>query len=72
MIETNFSLIRSRPKNMKKCYKCSWKLVTILNIYIFRIQQMMGDFELLNDVPGSKAILKVVLKSQIQLLVSED
>lgn len=30
----------------------------------------MGDFELLKDVPGYKAILKVVLKSQIQLLVS--
>ncbi|XP_060564797.1 hypermethylated in cancer 2 protein-like [Ruditapes philippinarum] len=35
------------------------------------MQQMMGDFELLNDVPGSKAILKVVLKSQIQLLIDQ-
>ncbi|XP_053378784.1 zinc finger and SCAN domain-containing protein 20-like [Mercenaria mercenaria] len=32
---------------------------------------MMGDFELLKEVPGYRAILKVVLKSQIQLLIDQ-
>ena len=36
---------------------------------ILEYVQRMGDFNLLKEIPGYKAILKTVLKSQIQLLV---